>query len=322
MPIPKPKIRSFVYTHAATPTARALACTVLLMLGAGAHLGAQAAECADAKPQWLFCEDFEGATFLSQWQEVSHRDRKTREQDRRSVFEGTSSLRLTFPAGDTDGGGWMHHWWTPATTQSDVYMRWYIRYSTGFNYGGWDVKLAGLEGHRPGVRYRPGGAGVRPDGTWYQSRVVSLGVDDDRGPQAAKSPFFYYYHPDQGGNWGDFGYQNRGQNIVLDDDRWYCLEMRIKPNTVTDNGNGTYTSAADGEQTLWIDGVERAFYSGIRWRTYPDVRINDVFQSAWVGQPAATAVQYRWEDNYVVSTARVGCLNASAPARPTGLIVR
>ena len=295
-------------------------CCCLVGFG-GMVSSAHAAECANRKPQWIFCEDFEGGSFLSQWQEVSHRDRKAREQDRQHVYEGLSSLRLSFPPNDTDGGGWMHYWWTPASAQSEVFLRWYVKYSSGFNYGQWDVKLAGLEGHRPGVRYRPG-AGYVPDGTWYQSRLLSLGVYDGRGPQDAKSPFFYYYHPNQSTDYGDFGFQNAGQNIALADNRWYCLEIRVKPNTVQDNGNGTYTGLRDGEQTLWIDGVQRAAYSGIRWRTYPDVHMNDLYQSAWVGQPRATQTQYRWEDNYVISTQRIGCLNLQAPGRPTGVTVR
>lgn len=296
------------------------------LLGAMAVLflcnaSAGASECANRKPEWLFCEDFEAASFLGQWQEVSHRDRKIREQQPGVVFAGQSSLRLAFPPADVDGAGWMHFWWTPSATQGEVFMRWHVKYSSGFNYGNWDVKLAGLEGHLPGVRYRPG-AGNVPDGTWYQSRLLSLGVYDDRGPQQAKTPFFYYYHPDQATNWGDFGFQNRGQNIAFQDERWYCLEIRVKPNTVRDNGGGSYTGLADGEQTLWIDSVERAHYGNIRWRTRPDVRMNDLYQSAWVGQPRATQEQYRWEDNYVISTQRIGCYVSQAPASPRGLTVQ
>jgi hypothetical protein len=98
--------------------------------------------------------------------------------------------------------------------------------------------------------------------------------------------------------------------------------MRVKPNTVVTNSNGTYAALYDGEQTLWIDRVEKAQYSGIRWRTNPKVQINDLFQSAWVGQPKANAEQYRWEDNYVVSSKRIGCLGEIVPSPPTGLTVR
>jgi hypothetical protein len=303
---------------------RLMAISVAFLIGIAPHI-AQAQECANPKSDWIFCEDFESDPFLAQWQEVSHKnDRQVRETNTTHVFSGQSSLKLIFPLLDQTGGGWMHHWWQPASNQGEVFLRWYVKYSSGFNYGGWDLKMAGLEAHLPGVRYRPG-AGFVPDGTWYQSRVSALGVPDPRGPEGAEEPFFYYYHPDQISPWGDFGYQNRFPQVPFQDNRWYCIEIGVKPNTVQTNPNGSYTGLYDGEQTLWIDGVEKAYYNGIRWRMNPNVQMNDLFQSAWVGTPLATSVQYRWEDNYVVSTKRIGCSvqsGASAPAPPTSLRVQ
>ncbi len=244
-----------------------------------------------------------------------------RETNKAQVWEGNNALKLVFPAGSTDGAGWMHYWWTPAANQNEVFVRWYVKYSTGFNYGTWDVKMAGLEGHLPGVKYKPG-AGNIPDGTWYVSRLLSLGVNNASNGASAKQPLFYYYHPDQKSTWGDFGAQNRAPQISFADNQWYCVEMRVRPNTVATNSNGTHASLYDGEQTLWIDGVEKAQYSGIRWRTNPTVQINDLFHSAWVGQPKANTEQYRWEDNYVISSKRIGCLGGIAPSAPTGLTVR
>ncbi len=277
----------------------------------------EAQECANPKPEWIFCEDFEGSSFLANWQEVSHTNRKVRETNSANVFQGTASLKLVFPPGDTDGGGWMHHWWDPASNQNEVYLRFYVKYSAGFQYGNWDVKMAGLDGHLPGVRYIPGGAGVRPDGTWFTSRILSLGVSDSRGPEGPKEPFFYYSHLDQIDRWGDFGYQNRDPRVALQDNQWYCIEIMIKPNTVAQS-----SVSSDGEQVFWLDGVEKARYSGLRWRTRSDVRINDLFQSAWIGEPTATGNQFRWEDNYVVSRSKIGCVDKDPPAPPTGLNVR
>jgi hypothetical protein len=272
----------------------------------------QAQECQNPSPNWIFCEDFEQDPFLSQWQEVSHRDRKIRETGRDHVFEGRYSLKLVFPPHDQDGAGWMHHWWEPVSGQEEVYMRWYVKYSRRFDYGQWDVKMAGLEGHLPGVRYRRG-AGFVPDGRWFQSRVISLGVEDDRGPEGAKEPFLYYYHPSQSTRWGDFGYQNHGPQVALKDNRWYCIEIGVKPNTVLENPDGPYTGLSDGEQMLWVDGILKAHYTKIAWRTYPDVQINDLYQSAWLGKPMAKVELYRWEDNYVVSRSRVGCIARTDP---------
>jgi len=265
--------------------------------GAGA-LPDAATECEHKKAEWIFCEDFEGPNFLSQWQEVAYPERKSLETDKSHVRAGKTALKLSFAPGSTDGAGWMHFWWTPAARQNDVFVRWYVQYSTGFDYGGWDVKLAGLGAHLPGVRYGPG-AGNMPDGTWYASRLLSLGVTDKNSGANPKEPIFYYYHQGQGSQWGDFGPQNRTPSVRFNDNQWYCLEIGIKPNTV---------GLGDGEQTVWIDGVEKAKHSGIRWRTESAVQINDLFQSAWIGEPHAISEQYRWEDNYVISTSRIGCL--------------
>jgi hypothetical protein len=114
---------------------------------------------------------------------------------------------LTFPAGDQDGAGWMHYWWTPQTNQpTRTYLRWYVKYQSGFNWGTWDVKMAGLEGHPPGVLTGPG-AGVRPDGTWFDVRLLALGVTNNGA--AARQPLFYYSHVNQNSQWGDFAHQDR-----------------------------------------------------------------------------------------------------------------
>jgi hypothetical protein len=270
-----------------------------------------AQECSKPKQDWIFCEDFEKKPFLGQWQEVSHRDRKVQEKISTHVFEGKSSLKLIFIP-DKDGAGWMHFWWNPGSDQEDVFLRWYVKYSKGFDYGEWDVKMAGLEAHLSGKKYRPG-AGFVPDGTWFQSRVVSLGVRDERGPQGPKQPFLYYYHLDQKSRWGDFGYQNKNIGITLEDDRWYCIEMHIKPNTVQRKPDGSYVAIPDGTQTLWVDNKVRAHYTKIRWRKHPEVRINDLFHSAWVGRPRSKDIRYRWEDNYVLSKSRIGCHVSSVP---------
>jgi len=280
-----------------------------------------AQECANPQPDWVFCEDFEGASFLAQWQEVSHSERKVRETNPDHVLEGNSSMKLVFPPGDEEGSGYMHHWWDPGPDQPEIYLRFYVKYQNGFDYGDWDVKMPGVNGHRPGDLYGPR-AGQEPDGTEFSCHVLSLGIPDSRGPSEAKEPMFYYYHLDQGGPWGQFGYQNQGNEVALDDGRWYCIETWVKVNTVNQHPDGSYTELSDGEQRMWIDGQEVAYYNGIRWRNRPDVQANDLFHTGWTGRPTASAEQYRWEDAFVVSTSRIGCLSGNSgenPATPTGL---
>lgn len=248
---------------------------------------------------------------MGRWGEVSHPTRKTRDLDPRNVFSGNASLRLAFPPGDEDGAGWMHYWWNAPTGQGPIYLRWYVKYQAGFNWGTWDVKMAGLEGHLPGVRYGPG-AGIRPDGTWFDSRLLALGVPN--GPAAPRQPLFYYYHLNQNSIWGDFAHQDRLPAAIIETDRWYCMELMVRPND---------PSSANGEMQMWIDGVLKGHRTGIRWRSRGDVEISHLFWSAWIGEPTHTTTQYRWEDNIVVSRRAIGCLAGGAipPAPPTNVRV-
>lgn len=279
--------------------------TVAGLMGSPQTASAQEAICST--PEVIFCEGFESTTWISRWQEVSHQSRKTRDTTSQNIFRGTASLRLAFPPGDQDGAGWMHYWWNPQVGQGPVYLRWYVKHQSGFNWGTWDVKMAGLEGHLPGVRYGPG-AGVRPDGTWFDARLLSLGVAN--GPSPARSPLFYISHVNQASQWGDIYHQNQNLPIVaMQADRWYCLEMMVRPND---------PNLSNGETSMWVDGVLKGHLTGLRWRTRSDVEINDLFWSSWIGQPQHTTTQYRWEDNIVVSRARIGCLadGQSPPGQP------
>jgi hypothetical protein len=234
---------------------------------------------------------------------VSHPERKTRDTSQQNVFNGQASLRVTFPPGVQDGGGWMIYWWDAPASQGPMYIRWYVKYQSGFNWGTWDVKMHGFGGRLPGVRYGPG-AGIRPDGTWFDTRLLALGVQNGSAPP--RQPLFYYYHMNQQSIWGDFAHQNRNApSTVLETNRWYCMELMVRPNDV---------GSANGEMSMWIDNVLKGQYTGITWRNRSDVRINKLDWAAWVGEPTASTTQYRWEDNIVVSRSRIGCLGSQTPA--------
>jgi hypothetical protein len=271
---------------------------------------ARAQEPICSSPDVIFCEDFESTNWTAKWGEVSHPDRKLRDTNTQNVFDGQASLRVSFPPGSQDGGGWMIYWWDAPAGQTTMYIRWYVKYATGFNWGTWDIKMHGFGGRRPGVRYGPG-AGIRPDGTWFDARILSLGVPN--GNAQPRQPLFYYYHMNQQSIWGDFAHQN--QNLpatVYDTNRWYCMELMVRPNDVGNN---------NGEMTMWVDNVQKGHYGGLTWRNREDVRINKLDWAAWVGEPQHSTTQYRWEDNIVVSRSRIGCLagGATAPAAPRNL---
>jgi len=80
--------------------------------------------------------------------------------------------------------------------------------------------------------------------------------------------------------------------------QWYCIEAHVKLNT---------PGQSDGLFDLWIDGQLEANRTGLNWvGNYSAYGMNAVFlENYWnAGSPAA---QERYFDDFVVSTARVGC---------------
>jgi len=101
--------------------------------------------------------------------------------------------------------------------------------------------------------------------------------------------------------------------------QWYCLELRVKMNTGTGN--------ADGIMEGWIDGVKKFDFQNeaIETSAYPNGITGVGVYSYWNCQNESDCTGtgevhpeiYRFEDNMVASTARIGCLSGSAPAAPT-----
>lgn len=88
--------------------------------------------------------------------------------------------------------------------------------------------------------------------------------------------------------------------------RWVCIEARWRLNT---------PGKADGVSQLWVDGELDAERRNMNFRgTYDERGINAVFlESYWnAGSPVD---QFRWIDNFVVSTGRIGPI--TVPRDPT-----
>lgn len=88
--------------------------------------------------------------------------------------------------------------------------------------------------------------------------------------------------------------------------RWICVEARLKLNT---------PGQRDGVAQLWIDGVLDAERTGMDFRgTYTEHTINAVMLEAYWND-GSPVDQYRWYDDFVVSTKPIGPV--TAPAKPT-----
>lgn len=80
---------------------------------------------------------------------------------------------------------------------------------------------------------------------------------------------------------------------------WFCIEVHMKLN---------HGDAGDGVFEYWIDDHLEAQRTGLNWiGTYQDYGINAVYlEQYWTSVPF-NKVQQRYFDNFVVSTARIGC---------------
>jgi hypothetical protein len=106
-------------------------------------------------------------------------------------------------------------------------------------------------------------------------------------------------------------------HIPLQDNRWYCIEYHWKMNT---------PGVADGVQEIWVDGVQTLGYYTRKMRD--TAHANAAFTFIQVYRQGANNM-YRYEDDYVLATTRIGCSGNSSPASdttpplsPTGLTVR
>jgi len=80
--------------------------------------------------------------------------------------------------------------------------------------------------------------------------------------------------------------------------QWYCVEAHVRLNDAGQS-NGTFE--------LWINGAAQASRTGLNWvGSFSSYGINTVFlENYWnAGSPVA---QERYLDNFVVSTAPIGC---------------
>ncbi len=93
------------------------------------------------------------------------------------------------------------------------------------------------------------------------------------------------------------------RRVVLERDRWYCLEQMIRCNDVGE---------ANGELAAWIDGDLYVHYTGFRWRATEDVRVKRADIGIYIHE--ARRDNKVWYDDVSLSTGYVGTLVGAASA--------
>ena len=260
-------------------------------------------------PNVFFCENYEdrpvgsgsasfgGHKFKSNGWSVSTQSGTLAVQTTHK-FDGTKAFQGTVPAGQPSGG--FMDTGTGFPGRRTTYWRWYTRWETNYYWS--DIATKHMEevvnGTTPVGNFMFVGSQGRkqPVQTW-------LGGNMD--PRALQG---FYFLPNMNGSFPEF---TPGQ--------WYCLEMRTTFNQGATAQNGYFQG--------WIDGVQR-------WE-YPNAHLfsklgdnplsTGMFLSLFWnggdtighgGVPSQHAM-IRYHDNFIGSTARIGCLGSPPPPTQT-----
>lgn len=150
----------------------------------------------------------------------------------------------------------------------ELYVRYYIKFDDeyravqnhGANLGGRDLKMENAAW--------VGMAGIRDISTrgYFYSGVQPRGELGDKELEMG----FYSYHLDKKGQWGE-NYEVL-KRIPLVVGKWYCVERRMKLNSV--DPDEPDPAVADGVEELWIDGELAISKEDVRFRRVPHLRIS------------------------------------------------
>lgn len=265
----------------------------------------QEAVCTD--PNVFFCENFEdrSATNVADLSRSKYKNAGwAMSQTGGSLavtatqaVDGNHSLQLTYEDKST-GPGFMDTGF-PASVRT-IYLRWYTKWSQNWVWSPVATKhmetvrgSAGADNHL----FWSGASGDGPQFIWGYSPMLLY-------PQNVNAP-----------------------SVVIQPNRWYCFEVRITLNSAT--------SASDGYLQGWIDGVMHVEYPNAMLSNQNVSAVSGFFVSGYwncdgnadCSDPIYSHQRmYRWHDNLVASTARVGCLNEAPqdgpPSAPVNLTVQ
>jgi hypothetical protein len=263
-------------------------------------------ECDSPRPGWIWCDDFESDRLDSYF------EHNTADGDFIRAagvgLEGSSGMRTTFRSGK-EGAGWLHlaMGMTPQArmrsvddaeiVHRDVYWRFMVRNQLGWTGGG-GHKLTSARGFASPDTWQQAFAGPLWAGNKDDTRDI-LVLDPVSGTDEAGNLLPYTTgNLGEGPRWLGVG---RGTTRLFADSNvgpWYCVEVHLRLNDAGQS-NGVFE--------FWIDGNPEANREGLNWvGSFTDYGINTIsLDNYWNG--GAPQDQERYLDNFVVSTARIGC---------------
>ena len=218
-------------------------------------------------------------------------------------FSGTHSIRQNFPtdcmasaASGSQCGGAIGRNFTPS---DEVYRRFYFRMSGDTNRGATIGSPGGsfqiyqsaftkmIEGEST---HSPGASNYARH--WWSmgccgSKNFLLGAEGVPVPTSA---------------------MNFHSSISLQDNRWYCIEVRTKMNTIVDG-----VGQPDGIAEAWVDNVKVLTVTNIPWRN-SGTDSNAKWQE--FGTVRQGGIGNIWYDAWAAGNTRIWCLGSTPPPPP------
>jgi hypothetical protein len=239
---------------------------------------------------------------------------KTGTKDTRKSFE---TKVQTMPADLTDPLR------PPSTITEELYCRMYVLLEDDWlstrdgNKGGigWDLRMGWWNdvgywqsttgnGGAPGTGlklFAPAGSlgGSQTEDRWeYQGHSIRMefgkGQGDGNPYDHLRPVQSYTYHLDQNGGYGSMIRLGRG---VVERGKWFCIEQRVRMNTVVgpfdEFGNGT--AIADGVLETWLNGTLISSRTNLRWTRNLEMGVQAMWINWYYGGKNATEREMHYQ---------------------------
>lgn len=254
----------------------------------------------------LFTENFESGG-MKRWDQVRGGVTVSEEEPN----GGRWCVRMTMERGKNTGGDSIK-WFMPGADR--VHARFYVKFSPDYQYCHHFVWLGANQRTNKWSAF--GKAGLKPDGTYYSSGMepwFGWGKNPPPG-EVGLYTYFLDMEPDRKMNkyWGNSFFppgprkgEAAGANRLIPPlGRWQCWEFMIQANSAPDK--------ADGKQAMWVDGKLVGEFTGIRWRTDMDLKVNCLWLEHYGYDQGDPTRQYWkqsqsvWFDDIVVAREYIG----------------
>lgn len=270
----------------------------------------------DRDPAVVFAENFDRPRMedlLIRFTDLKQPENVSLVEDGPRWKPGRRALRITSVGGSSTGGGLYKKL---PKSYDWLYLRYYIKYPAGGRFthsSGW------FGGYAPPSDWPQPHAGIRPNGTERFSIAAEPVNDSDQ------LDFYTYWMGMRGGPSGDWGnWLINDPSLVIQRDRWTCIEIMAKLNQPV--------AASNGELALWMDGklvshLQRGSpvgtwaggiftpnsggepFEGFQWRSDPALALNWLWLLHYSTKDPPGYVGSLFFDHVVLATSRVGCLS-------------